>query len=405
MPAQGGAITMLTGNLSLVKVEGKYILPEFLPPNAEWLHGPSKQLIDWWMECANAPEKHSRRELRELASPLLNGPGNPRIWEGFYHILQLRSSFSESTDGFEEQLRLEAFARAAIARKENQFDRNRLLAEAANALGMDPQLAETRLFSDLPEEQILLSFKSLSSERLIHAYNIGLVQGILLHSHSLAIEAIQPEPMELRRLIQRVKFHRLLAHFESRPNGRIQITIDGPLSIFGRNHRYGFQLACFFPWILKLEQFELKAKLAWGKRKVAKWLQLDSGQNLEPVDSSPLLSQPIKEDFLALFAKRPNESWELLETHEVLKEGKRFHVPDLSLMEKESQKKLYLEFGHFSKAKSGESSGPSLPTSLPWLLCVQGNPKDLPPDPRLYGYRTFPLWEEIESRAKRILHP
>ena len=396
---------MLTGNQSLVRIEGNKILPEYLPPHAGWLQDPSTQLIDWWMACANAPEKLSRRELREQASPLLNGPGNPRVWEGIYHILQSRASFSESTEGLEEDLRGEVFARAAIARKENNFDRLRLLSEAATALEMDPTLAESRLFADLPGEQILLGFESLSPERLIHAYNIGLVQGILLHSLSLVIDAIQPDPFELRRFIQRVRFHRLLAHFESRPNGRIRITIDGPLSLFGRAHRYGFQLACFFPWVLKLEQFELKAKLAWGKRKVAKVFQLDSGQGLEPVDSAPQLSNPIKEDLVALFSKRPQTDFDLIEPHEVFQEGKQFYVADLCLVEKQSQQRAFLEFGQFSKVKSGEASGPSLPTSVAWILCVKGNPKDHPSDPRIYCYLKFPLWDEIESRAKLLLHP
>ncbi len=396
---------MLTGNLSLVRMDGKEIFPEYLPPNAEWLQVPTQQFIDWWSECACSHDKTTRRVLRELASPFLNGPGNPRIWEGFYHILQSRSSFSEGLDGLEEQLRFEVFARAAIARKDNNFDRTRLLTEAATVVGMNPDQSESKLFADLPAEQLLMGFESLSSERLIHAYNIGLVQGILLHSLSLVIEAVQPNTLDLRRIIQRVRFHRLLATYESRPNGRIQITLDGPLSLFGRTNRYGFQLACFFPWVLSLEQFELKAKLAWGKRKVPKVFHLDSGLGLRPVDSSPQQPNPIKQDLVALFTKRPNASWELLETHEVLMEGKRFHVPDLCLVEKQSQKKLFLEFGHLPKGNSGLTRGTSLPTTIPWILCVQANPKDLANDPRLYGYRKVPLWEEIETRAKLVLNP
>ena len=95
---------MLTGSQLLVRMDGKRIEPEYLLPHAGWALGACQRLVDWWISCANLPEKISRRELRDMAAPLLTGPGNPRIWEGFYHILQTRASFTESTEGLEEQL-------------------------------------------------------------------------------------------------------------------------------------------------------------------------------------------------------------------------------------------------------------------------------------------------------------
>lgn len=394
---------MLTGSHLLLRMDGKRIEPEYMLPNAGWVLGPCKRLIDWWLGCVNLPEKISRRELRDMAAPLLNGPGNPRIWEGFYHILQSRATFTESSEGLEQELRLKAFEIAAQARKDNIFDRTSILYEAANSLGMDPSYAEARLFSDLPGEQILLAFEPISPERLIHAYNIGLIQGLLLQALSLDIEAIEPSPAELRRLIQRAKFHKLLATFESKTGGRLRISIDGPLSIFGRTTRYGFQLACFFPWILTLDQFELKAKLAWGKRKAAKTFHLDSGQGIRPVESPAIPSSQVKEDFCTLWNKHPDPLWDLEECHEVLREGKKYWVPDLCLIDKRNQIKTYLEFAQWTKNGDGSLRSPELPNSFPWVVCLEGSAKKLPPDPRIYGYRRTPLWEEIAPRIRMIL--
>lgn len=394
---------MLTGSQLLARMDGKRIEPEYLLPNAGWVLGGCQRLIDWWIACANLPEKISRRELRDMAAPLLTGPGNPRIWEGFYHILQSRASFTESSEGLEEQLRLKTFEIAAEARKNDNFDRNKILLEAANSLGMDPAFAEARLFSDLPGEQILLGFETISPERLIHAYNIGLIQGLLLQALSLEIEAIEPNPGDLRRLIQRAKFHRLIATFEPKTGGRIKITMDGPLSIFGRSTRYGFQLACFFPWILNLDQFELKAKLAWGKRKVAKTFHLNSGQGIQALESRPIPSSQAKEDFCTLWKKQIAPSWNLEECNDVLREGKKYWVPDLCLIEKKSEIKVYLEFAQWAKNGDGSLKQPELPSSIPWIVCLEGSTKKLPPDPRIYGYRRVPLWEEIFPRIKMIL--
>ena len=394
---------MLTGSQLLVRIDGKRIEPEYLLPNAGWVLGHCQLLIDWWMASNRLPEKMSRRELREIAAPLLSGPGNPRIWEGFYHILQSRASFTESSEGIEEQLRLKTFELAALARKNDNFDRDKILIESANSLGMDPALAEARLFSDLPGEQILIGFEPISPDRLVHAYNIGLIQGLLLQALSLEVEAIEPSPVDLRRLIQRAKFHKLLASFEPKAGGRLKITVDGPLSIFGRATRYGFQLACFFPWILTLDHFELKAKLAWGKRKVAKTFHLDSGQGLKPVDSRPDPSCQAKEDFITLWKKNPDPSWNLEESHEVLREEKKYWVPDICLTDKNSGIKFYLEFASWSKGTDGSLQQSDLPSTINWLVCLEGSSKKLPPDPRIYGYRKVPIWEEIASRIKMIL--
>ena len=394
---------MLTGSQLLVRMNGKRIEPEFLLPHAGWVLDHCQRLVNWWRECVDLPEKISRRELQDLAAPMLTGPGNPRIWEGFYHILQSRATFTESSEGLEEQLRLKAFELAANARKTNTFDRISILNESATSLGIDPSIAEARLFSDLPGEQLLLDFEPISPERLVHSYNIGLIQGLLLQALSLEIDALEPRPTDLRRLIQKARFHRLLATFEPKLDGRMRITIDGPLSLFGRATRYGFQLACFFPSILTLSQFELKAKLAWGKRKVAKTFHLDAGQGIQPVESAPFNTLESKENFVTLWKRTNDPHWDLEECSGVFREGKKYWVPDLCITDKKSDLKVFLEFKQLEKNGDGSLKQPDLPESLPWIVCLEGISKKVHSDPRIYGFRRFPLWEELAPRIRMVL--
>jgi predicted nuclease of restriction endonuclease-like RecB superfamily len=81
--------------------------------------------------------------------------------------------------------------------------------------------------------------------------------------------------MALRKLMRRLKFYRLLAEVKRVSATEISLTLSGPAAIFGENRKYGLQLAAFFPVILLLEKWKIRAELSLrGKDSLV--LNLDS---------------------------------------------------------------------------------------------------------------------------------
>ena len=78
----------------------------------------------------------------------------------------------------------------------------------------------------------------------------------------------------LRQLFRYVKFHQLM-HLARRDGPWLEITLDGPASLFKQSTRYGMELATFFPAILLQEcPWELQATVLWTKAKHRKTLTL-----------------------------------------------------------------------------------------------------------------------------------
>ena len=53
---------------------------------------------------------------------------------------------------------------------------------------LDFQELKASMYSDLPEYKVVKSFESIEARDLINRYNCALVQGLLLHAHSLVVE-------------------------------------------------------------------------------------------------------------------------------------------------------------------------------------------------------------------------
>ena len=140
----------------------------------------------------------------------------------------------------------------------------------------------TKLFSDLPENQRILRFRSFSPERLLHRYNSALVQWLLLHAHAVTIRTKQQDTKAWRQFFRHLRFHQLLAQIERKRGGVFSITVDGPMSLFQQTKKYGLSLASFFPAVLHLHEWQLAADIHLRNRK-PKRLRLDHTAGLRPL--------------------------------------------------------------------------------------------------------------------------
>ena len=149
----------------------------------------------------------------------------------------------------------------------------------------NPLATRESIYEDLPENDRLVKLAFITPKQVLERYNVGLVQGLLLHAGSIQLTVHDTDPAKLRRLFKYLKFYRLLARIsldnnalEENTPDKLSIVIDGPASIFDQSKRYGFQLACFFPAVCALDHWSMRAEITWKDAK--RFLVLDESSGL-----------------------------------------------------------------------------------------------------------------------------
>ncbi len=135
---------------------------------------------------------------------------------------------------------------------------------------------QERIYSDLPEHKKLKIFDSLNPEALIHRYNAAQVQGLLLHAKEITLDIEETDLVIKRALLRCVKFHQLIAEME-KIQGGFRLILTGPLSLFQNAQTYGLKMAHFFPYVLQLPKWILRAAIEWNKKPLILVLDQDSG--------------------------------------------------------------------------------------------------------------------------------
>lgn len=215
--------------------------------------------------------------------------------------------------------------------------------------GTGDNTIESYLYSDLPEFHKVIEVKSLTPCQLLNKYNVSLVQGLLFHCGKLkiTINSVSKYKAQLRQLLKQIKFFQLVVRFEKLED-KIEIYIDGPHSLFEHTHKYGFNLACFFPALVLMPQWELEAEIELGKQsRQSGILKLSHKNNLQSHYKN--YSAYIPEEF-KLFAEsfrtQAPPHWTLTEECEnILFDGDNYFFPDFLFIHS-SGKEVYLELFH-----------------------------------------------------------
>jgi predicted nuclease of restriction endonuclease-like RecB superfamily len=268
---------MLTSNLVRVRFVRQRIVPVYLE-----VHDPAwLEVAERLLEMFRAQEGRTRGELEEDIKETFGGDPSQLVHQGLAKLLEDRCEFEVVSGHPPEQLREQVFTAATQWRRENRgdetsldptvlnrgFDRNAILREVADRLGMTPEAVDQGLFADLKSDQRLVHFKDITTERLVQRYNVALAQSVLLRSTGVQVQIRGEPPQRFRQLFRQVKFHRLVCEVERTGPDSYALHLDGPLSLFSATQKYGLQLALFLPALLRCRDFELKAELKWGAQR------------------------------------------------------------------------------------------------------------------------------------------
>ncbi|HIJ85258.1 MAG TPA: DUF790 family protein, partial [Magnetococcales bacterium] len=289
-----------------------------------------RDLAGEMVEIYSQSQGLSREEIMEMIQPAIDGSRSSLIAKGLNKLLLDRCEFREPDPRLEE-IRLSAFKESTRQLSSSTVGHLEIFRDSvAQALGTTAEALTNTLFSDLANRQTLEKFRPLLPEKLLHRYNMALVQGLLLSTWQLDLEIIDPDAGRLRQFFRQLKFFRLLATIQQRVPGHYHLVLDGPLSLFEQVRKYGLQFATLLPAICHLEKWELTAQIhPKGENKGRVKLDQDSGL----VSHYPISSAYIPPEF-ARFAEQFIEQgtdWTLLPDIQPLRlEGTDLIVPDFS---------------------------------------------------------------------------
>lgn len=194
------------------------------------------------------------------------GPKKRKIVLGLRKLVEDACTFEAETPQDPAELRHALFARAALARRERAFVRDAIVAEVAAAHGLTPEALERGMFADLRAEHLLREAPTTHAEELVHSFELGRAQAVLLAAVRVTCEVRAASPGPLRAFFAKLKFHQLLFSAE-RIDGGFRVVVDGPFSMFESVTKYGVRFALLLPALRELDDWSLVADVRWGKER------------------------------------------------------------------------------------------------------------------------------------------
>jgi predicted nuclease of restriction endonuclease-like RecB superfamily len=400
---------VLTGKLVRVRFTKDRVVPCWLDATApEWL-----EAAECLLDVFRAGGQRTRGQLAAEALETFGDSPQQLVHRGLAKLLEDRSDFEVAAGLPPEQIR-EAVFRAATAHRRQPdageirvaFDSAAVLAGVAAEMGLTPEQVDQGLFADLKSEQCLIHFDDITAERLLERYNVGLAQAVLLRSSRLEVRIRGETPARYRQLLRMVKFRRLVCDVAAGAPGEYVLRLDGPLSLFSATQKYGVQLALFLPAVLHCHDFDLRAELSWGPRRLSKVFTLSSADGLVPHDADRGVYVPAELSmFVELFRKKEGD-WDISEETDLLPLGNSFWVPDFRLVHRASGKVVYLDVLGFWRRSHAEKHLERLRAHarVPFVLAVSEQlhlgAEELAGLPAgIHRFRQMPLPDEIKRLA------
>ncbi len=343
---------MLTTKLVRVRRKGKNLVPLYIrDKHVRSAQDLAQTILDVFEGCVGKTLAELDEELRTLVDAERD---RIRV-AGFIKLVKDTCEIESSCELAPETLRETLFLRAAQRRRNlglrDIFERDRVLAEVASELGMDPAVAESSLFADLPAAQVVQRYRPISPLALVQRYNLALAQGILLHATRVEIH-LKPSPATKYRAIYRaIKFRRLMHEVRGNPASGYTLILDGPMSLFEATRRYGLQLALFLPTLVACDGWSLRADVSWGSSNDKMLFELSEDDSLvSTVKDAPAELEEL-EHLDRSFAK-VGGPWKLRREATIFNlKGKGLFVPDMVFEHELTKERVYLEaFGYWSRA-------------------------------------------------------
>ena len=294
-----------------------------------------------------------RGALLEAWNQVAITPAENRLARGLFKLALDACVFEEGAGTDPVELRRELFTRAATVRASgHDFDRAAVLAEIAQARGVDGDAIEEALYSDLPTAHVLRTADLPSPEGLLALHELGSHQAVLLRAVKVQARVFCAGTHGYRTLFRKLKFHRLLHTIAKldREAG-YAIDLDGPMSLFEQTTKYGLNLSLALAAIVACDYWEVRADLRWGKDRRPLRYHLRGGKESVVIDYAAALPDEVAA-LLADLRQQEESPWQVSPADAILGlPGIGVCVPDLEFVHRDGGQRVFLEvLGFWSRA-------------------------------------------------------
>ena len=275
-----------------------------------------------------------RATLLESNKHIIDGTSGASIVKrGLEKLLLDRTEFDTAPNQELIAFRQKLFTETSRLLSQEQFqDYTDYQHRVSQIIAGDGELKD-RLYADLPNCQPVLTFRTLSPERLLHRYNAAQVQGLLLHCNTLTLKLADAMTAELRQLFKYLRFNQLLSTIR-KEDELYQITVDGPLNLFYKTKRYGMNLANFFLAVLHQPKWELASEIQIRNRRRSQLL-LDESCGIKPISQQFLAYIPEDIQLFQTMLRNKTGDWQIRPGSQFLPLiGDFYCFPDYQLVHK-----------------------------------------------------------------------
>lgn len=264
-----------------------------------------------------------RSEITDMSRRAALGAQDPKFAAGLEKLLCDMAVFSAADPERDYgELRRELFKRSgALIAQKGDFSEEHYRKQLGTC-AFD-------IYGDLPDFEILNSFKEISEKELIHRYNTALVQTMLLYAGKLTVTIREPDTAELRKVVKFMKFFRLLAELTQLDAGLLRMDISGPGALLENARKYGVLLGSFFPALLNLKHYNIESEVEIRGRKGKLLLDESSGLVSHYRNIAAYVPEEIK--LFHRCVREKKSAWEIVGETPFINMGKEgVCFPDLS---------------------------------------------------------------------------
>jgi uncharacterized protein len=340
---------MLTSDLTINFRRGGKVFPFLIKPDDESFRRDAANLIEIFDEAARKTRGALESELEEYV-----GTGTDyKILRGLIKLLTDRCEFETASVADPVEIRQKVFLEA---RKFHPLAPDgekplEVLQTIAEEFQTDADQIFASLYADLPAQQKLISFQTITPEDLLDRYNLAQAQALLYKCVEMKIRVAPSEASVYRQIFGWIKHFGLIHSVAGNAANGYEITLTGAASLFHRSQKYGVRMSVFLPALLLCENWQMRAEIADQKRGTA-FFELSSRQTQIVSDryDEPGYENPIVENLKSKW-ENSAASWSLEENREVVDLGRAAFVPDFVLISPGGEK-IYLDVLGFWTPKS-----------------------------------------------------
>ncbi len=312
-------------SLEATSTGGNTFVPRYLRSRDEvWVRRATSEMAD----LAGMSRDHVDDAWAGRIQPALRSFGAPRASTlGVKHVLDRACTWRVDARVDPRRIRDVLFPIAA-----NGGARMEILAQASAALAISTEDVDTGLFADRAGARVrtTTSPEPTPSDVML-AYNMALVQGILLRAERIRVDISE----SVRPVVRYAKLRGLLASFDAVEAGWTRMHASGPLSLFRNTLKYGYALAGFFPTLTTIPRYRLDALCRLEGRGVV--VRIATGDPIPRTHALPREHDSAVERALVRDVRRLETTWTIERETAVLRAGTKLFFPDFALVRGETR--------------------------------------------------------------------